>query len=318
MSQHVTLGTRGSELAQCQTALVEQALLGNFPHCELERKIIQTAGDKRTDIPLNEVNRATNTQDKGVFIAALEEALAAGEIDCAVHSLKDMPGILDERFELVAFLPREEIQDVLIVKEGADLNQLCIGTSSVRRIRSAECYWGGTARCVPIRGNVATRLEKLAGSPEMDAIILAQAGLNRLGYSQEGFEVLGKKLTPVKMSIGAFPPALGQGAIAVEIRKGDQRMKDLLAPINDPVTEACVRCERSFLRLLEADCSVPVGGNASIVQEAMFFRALYFTPTGLAIRINQRGSAAQPEELGKMAYEQLYLHLQDDAQQAQS
>ncbi|MFI3244095.1 MAG: hydroxymethylbilane synthase [Akkermansia sp.] len=311
MNLSLKVGTRGSELAQRQSALVEAALLNAQSDLNLERCIIQTAGDMRLDIPLNEVNRATNTQDKGVFIAALEEALASGEIDCAVHSLKDMPGILDERFEIAAVLPREEINDVLIVKEGANLERLLIGTSSVRRVRSAECYWGGTALCMPIRGNVATRLRKLVESPEMDAILLAQAGLNRLDYPKDHFEIDGTKLFVVKMSIGAFMPALGQGAIAVEIRKGDEHMKSLLSLINDPQTEACVRCERSFLRSLAADCSVPVGGYANIIEDAMFFRALYFTEEGTPIRVEQRGSAAAPEELGISAFEQLRYRLND-------
>ncbi len=311
MNLSLKVGTRGSELAQCQSALVEEALLNVQPELQLERCIIQTAGDMRLDIPLNEVNRATNTQDKGVFIAALEEALASGEIDCAVHSLKDMPGILDDRFEIAAVLPREEMNDVLIVKEGANLERLLIGTSSVRRVRSAECYWGGTALCMPIRGNVATRLRKLVESPEMDAILLAQAGLNRLGYPKDHFEIDGTKLFVVKMSIGAFMPALGQGAIAVEIRKGDEHMKNLLSFINDPETEACVRCERSFLRSLAADCSVPVGGYANIIKDAMFFRALYFTEEGMPIRVEQRGAAADPEALGISAYEQLCYRLND-------
>lgn len=311
MNLSLKVGTRGSDLAQRQAALVESALHNVQPELQLERCIIQTAGDMRLDIPLNEVNRATNTQDKGVFIAALEESLAHGEIDCAVHSLKDMPGILDDRFEIAAILPREEINDVLIVKEGANLDRLLIGTSSVRRMRAAECYWGGSALCMPIRGNVATRLEKLVKSPELDAILLAQAGLNRLEYPQDYIEINGTKLVVVKMSVGAFMPALGQGAIAVEIRKGDEHMKKLLSFINDPETEACVRCERSFLRCLEADCSVPVGGYAIIVKDAMFFRALYFTEEGMPVRVEQRGSAAAPEALGISAFEQLRYRLKD-------
>lgn len=311
MNSSLKIGTRSSALAQCQSALVEEALHSHFGELQLERVLINTAGDMRLDIPLNEVNRATNTQDKGVFIAALEESLANGEIDCAVHSLKDMPGLLDDRFEIAAVLPREEINDVMVVKEGANLERLLLGTSSVRRVRATECYWGGSALCMPIRGNVATRLRKLVESPELDGILLAQAGLNRLNYPKDEFEIDGTKLFVVKMSLGAFMPALGQGAIAIEIRKGDERMKQLLATINDPETEASVRCERSFLRSLAADCSVPVGGYANIIKDSMFFRALYFTEEGMPIRISQRGSLADPEALGICAYEQLCHRLQD-------
>ncbi len=312
MKEQIILGTRGSNLAQCQTQLVEQALQALQPELSMERRIIMTAGDQRQDIALCEVNRATQTQDKGVFIAALEEALAAGEIDCAVHSLKDMPGTLDERFEIAAILPREMINDVLVIKQGADVNNLVIGTSSVRRVRMAESYWGGRARCVSIRGNVQTRLRKLAESEEMTAIILARAGLNRLGYHQDQIEVEGKKLSFVNLSLSSFMPALGQGAIAVEIRRDDHRMRKLIAAINDESSELCVRCERSFLRHLQADCSVPVGGYAELIQETLYFRSIYFTPDGLALRVSQRGSRLDPESLGATAYAQLEERLRGE------
>ncbi len=312
MSEQIILGTRGSALAQRQTELVEQALHALNPELTLERRIIQTAGDQRQDIPLCEVNRATQTQDKGVFIAALEEALAAGTIDCAVHSLKDMPGTLDERFTIAAILPREQINDVLVVKEGADPDNLVIGTSSVRRIRMVESYWGGRARCVTIRGNVGTRLQKLAESDEMTAIILARAGLNRLGYEQDQIIVEGKKLSFIDLSLSSFMPALGQGAVAVEIRRDDARMQKLIEQINDEDTEVCIRCERRFLQQLQADCSVPVGGYAELKQETLFFRSIYFTADGTALRVTQRGAKIDPEWLGVNAFEQLNERLNDE------
>ncbi len=311
MSKKIILGTRGSELAQKQTQLVEEALLALNPHLQLERRIINTAGDQRQDIPLCEVNKATQTQDKGVFIAALEEALAAGEIDCAVHSLKDMPGTLDERFTIAAFLPREAIGDVLVVKEGANLDELIIGTSSVRRIRMVESYWSGRARCKTIRGNVGTRLRKLAESDDMGAIILARAGLNRLGYTDKHVVVEGKKLFFVDLSLNSFMPALGQGAVAIEVRRDDKRLLAIISQINDKDTETCVRCERSFLAHLQADCSVPVGGYAELIQETLFFRSIYYTENGAALRVTQRGSKLDPEWLGHNAYEQLQGRLSD-------
>ncbi len=312
MNAQIILGTRASNLAQRQTQLVEEALKTLNPELVMERRLIQTAGDQRQDIALCEVNRATQTQDKGVFIAALEEALAAGEVDCAVHSLKDMPGTLDERFEIAAILPREAINDVLVIKEGADVNNLVIGTSSVRRMRMVESYWSGRARCVCIRGNVQTRLRKLAESEEMTAIILARAGLNRLDYDQDQIEVEGKKLSFVNLSLSSFMPALGQGAIAVEIRRGDERMRELIAAINDEKSELCIRCERSFLQHLQADCSVPVGGYAELIQETLFFRSIYYTADGLALRVNQRGSTLDPEALGATAHAQLEERLRGE------
>ncbi len=311
MQSSLIIGTRGSALAQQQSQLVEDALSAVEHDLEMERRIIQTAGDMRQDIPLNQVNRATDTQDKGVFIAALEEALAAGEIDCAVHSLKDMPGILDPRFEIAAVLPREAKGDVLIIKQGAKMNQPCIGTSSVRRMRFAESYWSGNATCLPIRGNVATRLNKLVDNVELDAIILARAGLNRLGYPQESIEIRGCKLFFVDLSLSSFMPALGQGAIAIECRKGDQRVYDMLRKINDSDTETCVRCERAFLAALQANCSTPVGGYAIINQDAMYLRTIYYNEEGQALRVTQRGAAASPEAVGEDAFAQLQERLQD-------
>ncbi len=295
------IGTRGSELALCQANMALAALQaahGDFLH---EIRVIHTAGDAHTDIPLAEVNRRAGTQDKGVFIAALEEALACGEIDCAVHSLKDMPGTLDERFEIAAFLPRAPMEDVLLVKEGADMNNLLVGTSSARRARLVQCYWGGSARTTSIRGNVATRIRKLVESPDMGAIILARAGLARLGYPRGGFVVDGVRLGAVELSLNTFMPALGQGAIAIEIRKGDARARRLVTAINDAATATCVRSERAFLDALKADCSIPVGGYATVEGGRIMLRAVYFEGER-AIRLTQLGDASNPEAVGRAAF----------------
>lgn len=263
-SNLLRIGTRGSELALAQTHQAITALKAANPGLECEIRIITTAGDQRTDIPLHMVNAATNTGDKGVFIAAIEEALAAGEIDCAVHSLKDMPGVLDARFALAAVLPREEIQDVLVMKADADEQNLVIATGSVRRSHMVQTYWEGRARTVPVRGNVATRLRKMVENPEVSATLLARAGLNRLGYPQEAFEVNGTPVRVVGLPVDAFLPALGQGAIALECRKEDTAALEMVARVNHEPTSRCISCERAFLNLLQADCSVPVGGYAEI------------------------------------------------------
>ncbi len=305
MTKPLIIGTRGSELARRQTQLAVEALQarhGAFAH---EIRVIRTAGDAHADIPLAEVNRRAGTQDKGVFIAALEDALASGEIDCAVHSLKDMPGALDPRFEIAAFLPRAPLGDVLVVKAGADPERLVVGTSSARRAQLVRRHWGGSAETRSLRGNVATRLRKLAESPELGAIILARAGLDRLGYPRTGFEVAGARLTAVDLSPDIFMPALGQGAIALEARKGDEATRAFLAAANDPDTAACVRCERAFLAALEADCSTPVAGFATVEKDLLMFRALYFTPSGQAIRLTLTGRADEAEEMGRRARAQL-------------
>ncbi len=298
------LGTRGSELALRQAQLAVEALSAAHGAFEHEVRIIRTAGDAHTDIPLAEVNRRAGTQDKGVFIAALEEALAAGEIDCAVHSLKDMPGTLDERFEIAAFLPRAPIGDVLLVKEGADMENLLVGTSSARRVKFVQCYWGGSARTCSIRGNVATRIRKLVETPEMGAIILARAGLSRLGYPESLLEFGGVRLGAIDLSVDAFMPALGQGAIAIEIRRGDERARQIIAAVNDAETAACVRCERAFLDALQANCSTPVAGYATIERSGLLFRSIYFEGEQ-PIRITQQGTVDAPEAVGRAAFEQL-------------
>lgn len=261
--QHIRIGTRGSELALAQARMAAQALQTAHPGLECELVIISTAGDQRTDIPLNQVNAATGTGDKGVFIATIEEALARNEIDCAVHSLKDMPGVLDERFSLAAVLPREEIQDVLVVKPGSDWKHLTIATGSVRRARMVQHFFGTGCKTVPVRGNVATRLRKLVENPAVDATLLARAGLNRLGYDRDFITVQDTVLAVENLPISEFQPALGQGAIALETRRNDAVFEPMVAAVNDEATSRCIRCERRFLHLLQADCSVPVGGYAT-------------------------------------------------------
>ncbi len=282
------IGTRGSELALAQTRLVIEALRKQYPGLECEYTVISTAGDQRTDIPLHRVNAVTGTGDKGVFIATIEEALARGEIDCAVHSLKDMPGVLDERFALAAVLPREAVEDVLVMKPDGNMEAPVIATGSVRRMQLVQTYWQGRARTVPVRGNVATRLRKLAENPEVDATLLARAGLNRLGYGDR-IIVDGAELTVRPLPTDAFPPALGQGAIAVETRADSPEVTELIAAISHHPTYRCISCERAFLSLLKADCSVPVGGNARVEADgSLCVQVVYYTPQGRRIDLSRR------------------------------
>ena len=276
-------------MAQTHQAIA--ALQAANPGLECSITIISTAGDQRTDIPLHMVNSATNTGDKGVFIAAIEEALAAGEIDCAVHSLKDMPGVLDSRFELAAVLPREEIQDVLVMKEDADENNLVIATGSVRRSHMVHTYWGGKATTVPVRGNVATRLRKMVENPEVSATLLARAGLNRLGYDRDAFEVEGTRVRVIGLPVQEFPPALGQGAIALECRKDDTAARDMISRVNHTPTYRCISCERAFLNLLQADCSVPVGGYAEInPDDSITLNVVHYSDATHFTRLSETGT----------------------------
>ncbi len=296
------IGTRGSELAVRQAQLVEQALRASHPSMETQIVPIRTAGDERTDIPLCEVNKATGTADKGVFIAAIEEALARGEIDCAVHSCKDMPGVIDERMQIAAVLPREVINDTLVIRRGANVDAPVIGTSSVRRAALVQAYWSGRARTVQLRGNVTTRLRKLAECEQMDAIILARAGLNRLGELRD---IVPDTVTLVDLDCDSFMPALCQGAIAVEVQRCDVSTCELVRCMNHEPSELTVRAERAFLAALNADCSVPVGGYAKIQGPVLELRVLYFCPDGLALRHIQRGSVADPESIGHAAADAL-------------
>lgn len=302
---HIRIGTRGSELALAQARLAAAALTAAHEGLSYEFRIISTAGDQRTDIPLNRVNAATGTGDKGVFIATIEEALARGEIDCAVHSLKDMPGVLDERFSLAAVLPREEIQDVLVVKPGTDWQRMTIATGSVRRARMVETFFGGRAKTVPVRGNVATRLRKLAENPAVDATLLARAGLNRLGYDREFITVQDITMAVEGLPTEQFYPALGQGAVALETRRHDPVFEPLVAAVNDAATDRCIRCERRFLHLLQADCSIPVGGYATAEADgSLTLRICYYPKEGERVELAENSTAA-PEEAAAAAYRQL-------------
>lgn len=313
MKTTLKIGTRGSELALKQTELAIAAIKAHHPQVETQVVVIHTDGDARTDIPLCKVNKAAGTQDKGVFVAAIEKALAAGEIDCAVHSLKDMPGQPDPAFEISAVLPREDIWDALILKKGADRSRLRLGTSSVRRAQLIRTYWSGTAQAISIRGNVHTRLRKLVQSDELDGIVLARAGLNRLGLTGDSIEMDGTTLSVVDMSKDSFMPALCQGAIALETRKDDAETRALVAPANDRDTELCIRAERAFLNMLQADCSVPVAGYATLNGDFMMMRAIYFMPNGMPVRVTHRGETENPEEVAAGAYAKLQAAICEDA-----
>lgn len=259
--QHSIIGTRGSDLALVQAAAVERALTLAFPELRLARKVIKTTGDRRTDVALADVAKAEGT-DKGIFTKELEEALRAGEIDIAVHSLKDVPTVIDAEFEIAGVLPRAPIRDVLVSKTSGGLDALpagsIVGSSSVRRARQLE-WLRPDLRVVDVRGNVPTRLKKLAEG-QFDALLLAEAGLVRLGFRMSRPAVISGntiEFTPLKED--HFFPAAGQGAIGLEIRAGDEAARTLVAGIRDSLTFDRIVAEREFLRLLEGGCSTPVG-----------------------------------------------------------
>ena len=282
----LNIGTRGSELALVQAAATEAALAAAFPDLTLVRNIIKTTGDRRTDVSLANVAKAEGTFDKGVFIKELETALDDGTIDIAVHSLKDLPTVLDSRFALAAVLERAPVRDVLVTRDGGGFDSLPagsrVGTSSVRRARQVT-HLRPDLEVTDLRGNVPTRLQKLLTGEHHDAILLAEAGLVRLGYLppfpvEEGPEpVLDMPgLTATRLDPELFYPAAGQGAIGLEIRAADDRSRVFAEAIGHEWTWLRITAEREFLRLLDAGCHTPVGVFSSLENGVHHLKARVF------------------------------------------
>lgn len=269
--KNIIVGTRGSELALAQTRMTLDFLRDSGFDGELEERIIQTSGDLRQDIKLSEFSKGDSpVVDKGIFTKELEDALLSGEIDAAVHSLKDLPSQLAEEFKLAAVLPRAPVEDILLVKGPAcSLSEFppgaVIATSSVRRGRTVAWKRPDLELC-DMRGNVPTRLRKLAGGRAGDATILARAGLERLGFYREGrneIEIEGCRLGCQVLPVSDFIPAGGQGAVGIETLSGSP-VADKFQRINDAETSLRVSAERKFLYLLGAGCDTPVGVCANL------------------------------------------------------
>jgi hydroxymethylbilane synthase len=273
MIAKITLGTRGSELARTQTLLVEKAIQTAHPSVAIETRIIVTHGDNAKVVDLN-------AGRKGLFTAEIERALLAGDVDVAVHSAKDLPSQTSPGAQIAAVLPRAPINDVLISKHSGGLASIPCGatvaTGSVRRQR--QLHWKrADLKVVDLRGNVPTRLRKLVQS-EWDGIVLARAGLERLGFSptrtESSFE--GKQFFLKILPCEIFLPAGGQGIIALQIRADDQSTKALVESVNDCDTLLCLQAEREFLSQLHGDCNFPVGVHATISNGRMKLRAQVF------------------------------------------
>ncbi len=242
----VRIGTRGSQLALYQTNLVAGFLRKNHPQIEVEIVTIKTAGDKILDSPLSKIG------DKGLFTKEIEKAIFENEIDCAVHSLKDLPTELPAGLKIVAFGTREDVRDVLIAQDGMKLLEIpkgaTVATGSLRR-RSQLLHLRSDLNLVDIRGNLNTRLRKLE-EEGYAGMLLAYAGIKRLGMADKVTEIL----EPETML-----PAVGQGIIAVEAREDDAEMNQLLDGFNNSDSEFAAFAERAFLRRLEGGCQVPIG-----------------------------------------------------------
>jgi hydroxymethylbilane synthase len=285
------IGTRGSPLALVQARTVRARLAAALGVSEdvIELKIIRTTGDAIQDRPLAEVG------GKGLFTKEIEEALLDGRIDLAVHSAKDMPTVLPAGLMLAACLEREDPRDVFIsTKAGrlADLPQgASLGTTSPRRQAIAKRA-RPDLRIVPLRGNVETRLRKLEAG-EMDATILALAGMKRLGLEAHATHI---------MPVHEFLPAAGQGAIGIEARENDSRTRDALARLDHADTSAALACERAFLGVLDGSCKTPIGGYADVSADTIFLRGLLAHPDGNpSVAYELRGARTDAIKIGTEA-----------------
>ena len=280
------IATRESRLALWQAEHVRDLLKKLYPSCRVELMGMTTRGDQILDRPLAKVG------GKGLFVKELETALYDGSADIAVHSMKDVPMELPPEFALVAIGPREVPLDAFVSGKYASLDDLppgaVVGTSSLRREAQLHARYPYLA-VSSLRGNLDTRLRKL-DEGQYDAIILAAAGLSRLGLKERIRAVL-----PAEVSL----PATGQGALGIEARADRADVAAWLAPLNDAATAACVRTERAVSRALAGSCEVPLGAYAEMRDDAIFLRGFVATPDGKRMAHAQlTGAASDPEALG--------------------
>ena len=279
------LGTRGSNLALWQAFYVAE-LLKAKSNLEVEIVVIKTKGDKILDVALSKIG------DKGLFTKEIENQLLDYEIDIAVHSLKDLPSVITEGLTIGAVLNRENPNDVLIAKDGLTIDELPsgakIGTSSLRRIAQLKAYRPDIIT-VDIRGNIETRIRKMQ-KEGLDGIILAYSGVKRLNLDHLISEVIDN---------GVLLPAVGQGAIAIEIRKNDSQIEEVMALINDEETYLTTKAERAFLRTLEGGCQVPIAAYAYIRENKLNISGLVASLDGKVVyKSSLVGNENVAEQLG--------------------
>ena len=291
------IGTRGSAMALYQANLVRERLVAAHPGLAavgmLELIVIRTTGDRVQNRLLAEIG------GKGLFTKEIEQALVDRRVDLAVHSLKDMETILPQGLDIACVLPRDDPRDVLVTHDGTPLAALPpgakIGTASLRR-RAQLLRHRPDLAVAPIRGNVDTRLAKLAGG-EVDGLLLALCGLERLGKAAVASEILAVEL---------MLPAVGQGALAIETRADEAELHELLLPLHDPASAACITAERAMLAALDGSCRTPIAGLAELDGDRLRLRSLLLAPDGSAER-RAEGAArtADAVALGNEIGEQL-------------
>ena len=294
-ADRIRIGSRGSPLALAQANEVKQRLIAahDLDEAAVEVRTFKTTGDRIQDRPLAEAG------GKGLFTKEIEEALLAGEIDLAVHSMKDMPTELPHGLTIAAMLPREDVRDAFISLRYQSLAELpsgaVVGSSSLRRQAQVRRL-RPDLKVTEFRGNVDTRLRKLEQGVA-DATFLAYAGLKRLGQTD--------RITRI-MPVDEMLPAVAQGAIGIEIRSDDSATAELVAAINHAPTAVCVDMERAFLARLEGSCRTPIAGLAELRDGAVSFRGMILTPDGSRYHETRRqGPAADAQALGDDAGREL-------------
>jgi hydroxymethylbilane synthase len=281
----LTIGSRGSALARWQAEWVQARVRDAYPDLAVDIRTIKTRGDKILDVPLAKVG------GKGLFVKEIEDALLAGEIDLAVHSMKDVPTELPAGLDIAVIPPREDPRDAFFSRTGAAIEELppgaVIGTSSLRR-RAQIAHRLPHLRLKDLRGNVDTRLRKLTEG-EYDGIILAYAGVKRLGLAHRVTQVL-----PVDFSL----PAIAQGALGLETRVADEHTNGLIAFLHHPPTHRAVAAERAFLRTLEGGCQVPIAAHATVDGDRISLTGLVASVDGSRVITGTAMSSDDPICLG--------------------
>ncbi len=289
----IKIGTRGSKLALTQSSMIREMILKQHPDVKVELVIIRTKGDKIIDSPLSKIG------GKGLFVKEIEEALLDKTVDIAVHSIKDVPAELPDGLSIPIYPERENPADAFLSSKFKKLIDLPsgarVGTGSLRR-SSQLLNKRSDLNIIPIRGNVDTRIKRLE-SGEFDAIILAASGLNRLGLSSKITELL---------SPPEYIPAVGQGALGIEVREDDEEIRKILEFLNHHETAIAVKAERAFLHRLEGGCQVPLGAYASIDKGEIVIHGIVSDLTGSrVIKKSLAGSVEYPEQAGKTLAEEL-------------
>ena len=286
MPSELKIGTRGSQLALYQANWVKDRLIHAHPDLKVTLVKIKTTGDKIQDAPLGKIG------GKGLFVKEIEEALLRRRTDLAVHSIKDVPTEFPKGLHLSVVTKREDPRDVLISKDGKSLKDLPkgakIGTSSLRR-QAQLLHFRSDFELIPLRGNLDTRLKKLK-TLNLDAIVLALAGVKRLGFEEKITEII-----PPEVSL----PAIGQGALGIETRTADQEVERQIRFLNDRDSSIAISAERAFLGKLEGGCQVPIAAFARIVRSTLQVDGLVGTTDGRRlIRHHVEGPVERPESLG--------------------